>query len=240
MPDRVSRQATESVAQNSSFFARDTYGRHADRLDSHRNIREALTRELQGARRLLDVGNGGVFEYDPAVAEQIVAVDLFLDDSAGGDLPSNAVTRRGDALDLQEEAGSFDVVVESFLYHHLTGRRPEDSIDNTRRAIAEAARMLEPGGRLVIAESCMPAALYPIERALFRPLRRLASTPLTGGHPATLQLPVAVLVELVSEQLVLERCARIPLGRWVTQFGRRWPSALTPVRAYLIVARKPS
>lgn len=240
MPDPVSRQATDSVAQNRNFFSRDTYGRHAEKLDSHRNIREALTGELKGSRRLLDVGNGGVFEYDPAVADQIVAVDLFLDEQAEAGFPANVTARRGDALDLNEEAGSFDVVVEGFLYHHLTGRRPADSVENTRRAIAEATRMLEPGGRLVIAESCMPRALYPLERALFRPLRRLASTPLTGGHPATLQLPIGVLVELVSDHLMVERCARIPLGRWVTQFGRRWPSALTPVRAYLIVARKPS
>ena len=40
--------------------------------------------------------------------------------------------------------------------------RPDDSITNIRRAIAEAARVLEPGGRLVVAESCVPRWFYAI------------------------------------------------------------------------------
>lgn len=237
MSDRARGQASESVAQNSDFFARDTYNRHAERLDSHRLIREALTREMEGTDRLLDVGNGGVFEYDPAIAREVVAVDLFLDGT--GDYPDNVVACRGDALSLEEEPGSFDVVLEAFLYHHLTGTRAADSVANVRRAISEAARMLKPGGRLVIAESCIPRSLYPVERALFAPLRMLAATPLLGGHPATLQLPVGLLRSLVAERLTLERSERIPLGRWVTQFGRPFPAAMTPVRAHLIVARNP-
>ena len=238
VPTPARGQASDSVAQNSEFFSRDTYNHHAERLDSHARIRQALSAELAGTGRLLDVGNGGVFEYDPAVAEELVAVDLFLDGSMSDDYPDNVAIRRGDALDLREEEASFDVVLEAFLYHHLTGSRPADSVANTRRAIAEAARMLRPGGRLVIAESCIPRLLYPIERALFRPLRRLAATPLLGGHPATLQLPIGVLLSLVAEQLSVERWVPIPLGRWVTQFGRPFPAALTPVRAHLIVARK--
>jgi SAM-dependent methyltransferase len=233
-------QASDSVARNSEFFARDTYGRHANRLDSHSRIREEVTAELRGTGRLLDVGNGGVFEYDPSVVEEIVACDLFLDESAGGEYPPNVTARRGDALALTEPPGSFDAVIEAFLYHHLTGERADDSVPNTRRALAEAKRMLVPGGRLIVVESCIPSWLFGIERALYRPLRRLAATRLLGGHPATLQLPIGVLESLVSEALEIESSREIPLGRWVTQFGRPFPAALTPVRAHLIVARKPA
>jgi hypothetical protein len=48
---------------------------------------------------------------------------------------------------------------------------------------------------------------------------------------------VGTLRKLLEEQLLVDRVVPIPLGRWVTQFGRRWPTALTPVRAYMIVAR---
>lgn len=237
--DPPRRQASDSIAQNSQFFARDVYSRHAEGLDSHEHIRAALTAELRGTGRMLDVGNGGVFEYGLSVAREIVACDLFLDESMSAEHPDNVSIRRGDALALEEDAGSFDVVVEAFLYHHLTGERAADSIANVRLAIAEAARMLAPRGRLVVAESCIPAALYPVERALYGPLRRLAATPLLGGHPATLQLPIGLLTSLIAETLTIERSSRIPLGRWVTQFGRRFPAALTPVRAHLIVARRP-
>lgn len=224
------------MARNSEFFARDVYSTNADRIDSHVAIRSALTKELTGAKRLLDVGNGGVFEYDPAVVESLTAVDLFLDESDDS-FPDNVTIRKGDALALEEEPASFDVVLEAFLYHHLTGAKAADSVDNVRKAISEAVRMVEPGGRLVIAESCIPARIYPLERALYRPLRALAATPMLGGHPATLQLPIELLVSLVEERARVERVERIELGKWVTQFGRRFPAKLTPVRAYLIVAR---
>jgi SAM-dependent methyltransferase len=238
MSTRSQGQAGDSVARNQDFFAGDTYARNADRLDSHASIRSVLTAELTGAGDVLDVGNGGVFEYDPTVVESVTAVDLFFDDEGGSaKAPPNVVFRKGDALGLTEESGSFDVVVQAFLYHHLTGVRAADSIENTRRAISEAARVLKPSGRLVVAESCIPSSLYGLEKMLYQPLRALAATRLLGGHPATLQLPVGTLRGLVDEQMVVDRVVPIPLGRWITQFGRRWPTALTPARAFMIVAR---
>jgi hypothetical protein len=75
---------------------------------------------------------------------------------------------------------------------------------------------------------------------MFRPLVLLARTPLLGGHPAVLQVPFPLLRSLIGERLEIERVYHVPMGRWVTQFGRRWPTALTPVRAVIVVARKRS
>lgn len=231
-------QDATSVKQNAEFFARDKHGRDAAELDTYRLIREAITREVAGADQLLDVGNGGVFEYDTNQVKSIVAVDLFLDQVPASQFPPNVTARRGDALDLDEADASFDLVLEALLYHHLVGTRPRDSIGNVRRAVAEAERVLRPGGRLVVAESCVPRWFYGFERVMFRPLVALARTPLLGGHPAVLQLPFGLLRELIGERLEIERAYRIPMGRWLTQFGRRWPTALTPARAVIVVARK--
>jgi SAM-dependent methyltransferase len=231
-------QDATSVKQNAEFFARDKHGRDAAELDTYRLIREAITREVAGADQLLDVGNGGVFEYDTNQVKSIVAVDLFLDQVPASQFPPNVTARRGDALDLDEADASFDLVLEALLYHHLVGTRPRDSICNVRRAVAEAERVLRPGGRLVVAESCVPRWFYGFERVMFRPLVALARTPLLGGHPAVLQLPFGLLRGLIGERLEIERAYRIPMGRWLTQFGRRWPTALTPARAVIVVARK--
>jgi SAM-dependent methyltransferase len=231
-------QDTSTAKQNAKFFAREKHGRDVAELDTYRNIRETVTREIAGTELLLDVGNGGVFDYDTTQVGRIVAVDLFLDRLPASHFPPNVSARRGDGLALDEPDETYDVVLEALLYHHLVGRRPDDSLANIRRAVAEAERVLRPGGRLVIAESCVPRWFYGFEKLMFRPLTLVAGTRLLGGHPAVLQLPFQLLQELVGERLEIERAYRIAMGRWLTQFGRRWPTALTPARAVIVVARK--
>jgi SAM-dependent methyltransferase len=231
-------QDVTTAQQNAEFFAREKHGRDAAALDTYRNIREALTREVAGTELLLDVGNGGVFEYDTTRVGRIVAIDLFLDRLPASHFPPNVTARQGDALALEEPDGTYEMVLEALLYHHLVGQRPDDSLVNIRRAIYEAERVLRPGGRLVIAESCVPRWFYGFERLMFRPLSAVAGTRLLGGHPAVLQLPFPLLQQLVGERLEIERAYRVPMGRWLTQFGVRWPTALTPARAVIVVARK--
>lgn len=232
-------QDTVSAEQNADFFAQDKHGRDVAELDTYRHIREAVTREVAGTDRLLDVGNGGVFDYDTTKVRSIVAVDLFLDRLPASQFPPNVTPRKGDALSLDEEPDSYDAVLQALLFHHLVGARAEDLLVNVRRAIAEAKRVLRSGGRLVVAESCVPRWFYGVERAMFRPLKAVARTRLLGGHPPVLQLPFALVQDVIAEQLEIERAYRVQPGRWTTQFGRRWPMALTPARAVIVVARKP-
>jgi SAM-dependent methyltransferase len=233
-------QTAASAEQNKEFFARQGYGRLTETLDGYRNIRAAITAEVAGTDTLLDIGNGGVFEYDTSVVGSIVAVDLFLDDLPKSHFPSNATARSGDALALDEPDNRYDAALHAFVYHHLVGEGPDDMVVNARQAVAEAARVVKPGGKLIAAESCVPRWFYRFERIAYRPLKLLARTRMLGGHPATFQLTYPMLLEVISERFEIERQYRIPLGRWITQFGRRWPTALTPVRAYMVVASKPS
>jgi hypothetical protein len=111
----MARQDATSVEQNAEFFARDKHGRDAAELYTYRNIREALTREVAGTKLLLDVGNGGVFEYDTTQVERIAAVDLFLDRLPASHFPPNVTARRGDALALDEPDDSYEMVLEALL-----------------------------------------------------------------------------------------------------------------------------
>ncbi len=223
---------------NASFFGGDTYREQVQQLDCFRHIGTAISREVAGAGRLLDVGNGGVFAYETERVREVVAVDLFLEQLPASRFPANVTRRNGDALALEETPDSFDAVLVGFLFHHLVGSRPEDVLANIRQALAEAERVLRPGGRLIVAESCVPAWFYRVERALFRPLSAIVRAGLMR-HPATLQVTYDMLEELVGERFESTRGYPIPTGRWLSQFGHRWPSALTPARPFMVVARKP-
>jgi SAM-dependent methyltransferase len=237
-PSQEARQDESAVVRNREFFAGDRWAQQVSVIDTYRLIRAAIEAEIAGTDRLLDVGNGGVFEYSPDLVEEIVAVDLFLSQIPGEELPANVIARDGDALNLTEPDDSYDAVLHSFLYHHLVGETAAALPVNVRRAIAEAERVLRPGGRLIVPEGCVPRWFYAVERAAFRPLVGLSKTRLLGGHPATLLMPFEDVVSLIGERLDVQRAERIAVGRWVSHFGRRWPSALTPARPYIVVATK--
>ena len=231
-------QEVHSAEANKRFFADNAaYAQSVSQLQTYRNIRTAVDREISGIQYLLDIGNGGVFDYDTSLVPRIVAVDLFLNAGMTKRFPPNVQPRRGDALALEEAAESFDGVLLVSVFHHLVGARLTDIVANTRRALAEAYRVLSPGGRLIVVESCIPAWFFPLEHVLFRLLVRLSRTRLMK-HPPVAQLPFERLRELVAERFELRQVQRIPVGRTILQLGMRWPTALTPARPYLIVATK--
>lgn len=234
----MARQEAASAAHNAEFFAGDKHGRDVAALDTYRLIGKAIEAEIAGLDCMLDVGNGGVFQYATDLVGEIVAVDLFLDSLPPDRFPANVTARTGDALRLDEFERTYDAVLEALLYHHLVGATADEMVENVRQAIGEAHRVLRAGGRLIVAESCVPPWFYAIEKVLFRVLVAISKTPLLGGHPATIQLPFRRLVSLVAERFAVERAYEIPHGRWTTQFGRRWPTALTPARAFMIVGVK--
>lgn len=232
-------QDTASVAKNAEHFeANERYARQVASLETYRQIRHAVDRQIAGAHRMLDIGNGGVFDYDTSLAEQIVGVDLFLDGTPTD--PGGHITlRHGDALALDEPDASYDTVLVNSVFHHLIGAEVDSTLANIRRAVEEAHRVLEPGGRLVVMESCVSLRAFAVERHLFAPLRLLARTPLMS-HPATLQFPPGTIAETIGERFADVTMAPIPVGRWIIQFGLRWPTVLTPARPHLFTARRPS
>lgn len=227
-------QSQSSVDANRRWFADNSgYAEDIAELDTYRTIREAIDAEVDGVGRLLDIGNGGVFDYDTDRVREIVAVDLFLDEAIPEGAPANVTFRRGDALDLDEPDGAYDAVLVALVLHHLVGERPGQLVPNLRRAIAEAHRVLKPGGRLIVVESCVPRWFHGVETAMFVPLTVLARTPLLD-HPATMQLPARRIGALMAERFTPVAGRELPVGRWILQFGRRWPTALTPARPWVL------
>ena len=104
-------------------------------------------------------------------------------------------------------------MLHALVYHHLVGADANEMVADVRLAIAEAERVLRLRGRLVVAKPCVPAWFYGVGKLPCRPLVTLSKTRLLGGHPRTIQIPVAHLVALVGERFEVESAWRVPPGR---------------------------
>lgn len=134
---------------------------HADELDGLRElyvgeaaVERALLDMLIGEGpigRLLDIGTGSgrILELLAPHTEQSVGLDLDHDmlqlarAALGEAQLSRAAVRHGDLHRPPFEAGSFDVAVMHHVLHLL---------DDPGAAISDAARLLRPGGRLLVAD----------------------------------------------------------------------------------------
>jgi SAM-dependent methyltransferase len=242
--DTNSNQSSASIAANASYFLKniEEYDRHIQTIDTYRRIHDFLTQAVDGTETLLDIGNGGVFPYETSGVGRITALDLFLGglppELLRSHFPPNAEAKEGSALSIPEADGSFDMVLMVMLIHHLAGSDWRESWRNAQRAIGEAWRVLRPGGRLLIVESCVPNWFFQLERPAFSILTRTFRSVLS--HPITIQYPVAMIERELRERSALVKVEKIPKGTAVLQFGFKVPSLLTPVQVFALEAKKPA
>jgi ubiquinone/menaquinone biosynthesis C-methylase UbiE len=154
------RERLAAVRANRAAAAQNYFRRHAAEWDRIRRLHvadAAVESAIRAAladkpiRSLLDLGTGTgrMLELFGPDIERGLGLDLSLDmlalararlDRAG---LRHCSVRHGDIYDLALPRDSFDVVIIHQVMHFL---------DDSARAIAEAARVLRPGGRLLVVD----------------------------------------------------------------------------------------
>ena len=188
-----------ATRKNISFFRNrhKYYGEAVSKPGTYEAIRLAIGREIQGAKKLLDLGHGLVFNYDVKNIASVVAVDLFDKPSDDEVFSKNIRFVKGSALDLKFPDKTFDTVLMDMLLHHLVGKSSQESENNIKLAISEAFRVLKPRGKLIIVESCVARWFYWLEKIIFPLLLRFTSRYLS--HPMVLQYSIEKIRDIISQ-----------------------------------------
>ena len=128
----------------------------------YENINRILNPLLKGV--MLDIGNGGVLTYDAGLLREVLAVDVSFKDISKLKKRANLKYIRDDARTLcLIKPNSVDIALFQLVLHHITGRTRKETFDNVRASLRAAMRVLRPGGRIIIVETAVPAAVEVIE-----------------------------------------------------------------------------
>jgi ubiquinone/menaquinone biosynthesis C-methylase UbiE len=183
---------------------RDFFERHAAKWDRERAgdldgrlARVVAVAALSPGQRVLDVGSGtGVLipHLRRAVGPDgfVVAIDFalgMLSQAKAKGLGARALLAQASVADLPFAAGDFDAVTCNAAFPHFPDRR---------RALAEMARVLRPGGRLAISHPIGRAAVEAIHRSAGGPVEHDA-LPDADGMRALLAEAGLRLADLIDE-----------------------------------------
>jgi SAM-dependent methyltransferase len=228
-------QNAEALEKNASFFAdNDWYKSTQNRLETYRLIAESAAHEVKGSERLLDVGNGGVFIFPIEHIPQVEAIDLFVEDSFTTRYPG-VKWRAMNVLELTDES-RFDTIIAINCLHHVVGSSVGQCYENLNRILDVMARAAEPGGKVVLIESTVPAWFLWLYKPLFPILLKL--WPLR--HPPTFQYHFRDVQKAARQAgLIQAEFAIIPKLSNIMTLGIEVPGWVSPIRVGKFVFQKP-
>jgi hypothetical protein len=230
----IAHQDTTALTKNKDFFAdNDWYKSTQQHLELYRFIAASATHETSRARRLLDIGNGGIFVFPVDHIPEVEAIDVFVEQDFALRYPTVKWTQAS-ALDMHFDR-PFDTIVAINTLHHIVDTGVAGTYANLNKVMAGVAASLEEQGRFVLIESTVP-------RWFLRPYKMLYSLLVKAWllrHPPTFQFHFRdILTAAESQGLTLCEFCWIPKTSDVLTLGfqvKRW---MTPVKVGKFVFKK--
>jgi SAM-dependent methyltransferase len=223
--------------KNIEFFSQNTkYQQDVNSIDTYRILYEIITQYVKGTDKLLDIGHGGSFDYDTDQVNEITGLDLdqMIDTKY---LSKNIKLEIGSALEVPNNLINFDAVLLVMLIHHLIGENVNENLENLNKCISECKKTLSKKGKIVIVESCVPKWFYFIEKLLFKPSSYLINKLLK--HPPAFQYTSEIIFKVLEKNGFKDiRYEKVKQGKFILQYGFKFPTFLTPVETIIFTAIK--
>ncbi len=206
----------------------------------YQNVRKELEKYLHG--RILDIGNGNVFNYDLNKLEEVIAVDV-----AFRDMKDTQKIKYfcGDARNLHMvKDNSCDYVVMQFLVHHIVEPSKKMTDNSMTQTLLECRRVLKPGSQLIIVEMLVSPFVEFIEELLYSLNYQLLTwikKPMIKFYSR-----LGILSRLSKVNLILSNDFKISMGKWIDPFEALFPGKvklprfLYPAECQFIISEKPA
>ena len=198
----------------------------------YNNIKYFIEPYIHGT--VLDVGNGGVFAYNPDLADKIFAVDVAFKNTNGLQKFKNVEYLCQDARFLDKiRDNSIDVIIFPLMLHHIIG---------ISQVMNSANRVLKDNGKIIIIEVIVNNIMNLIQRTIY---------PLTNFLTKTIKKPMVCLLtskdifsNLKNNNFNNINKKKISFGKKIDVFNGIFPglliipSAISPHRCYCFTAQK--
>jgi SAM-dependent methyltransferase len=219
-------QNEKSVAKNQDFFAdNELYKTLQSELEIYQFIARSAAHETIGAKRLLDIGNGGVFIFPIDHIPDVEAIDIFVEENFKLRYPGVKWTQMS-ALDMRFEK-PFDTIIAINTLHHVIGDTVGATYKNLDKIMDEVSKNLEPNGKFVLLESTVPRWFIAPYKLVFEALIKF--WPLK--HPPTFQFHFRdILAAADNAGLKLREFCWIPKTSDLMTMGFRVKPWMSPIQ----------
>ncbi len=226
MKNTALAQNEKSFTKNQKFFANnESYKRQQNELELYRFMKMSATHETSGARRLLDIGNGGIFLFPIDHISEVEAIDIFVEKDSKIRYP-RVKWKQMSALDMHFDR-PFDTVIAINTLHHIIGDTVSATYANLDKVMIQIGKVLEPNGKFILLESTVPMWFLAPYKLIFQLLIRI--WPL--HHPPTFQFHFRdILAAAKMAGFDLQEFCWIPKTSDVLTMGFRVKPWMTPIQ----------